>query len=119
MLQLENEYGGWLLSPKSANSFAYIDYLYNLTISSNFTQLLFTSDNIIYSKLNPVRRISNLMETANFGQDEPNLDQELWNMTKAQPDKPIYVSEYWTGWFDAWGQANHSTTSAKVSARFW
>lgn len=32
-------------------------------------------------------------------------------MTRSAPDRPIYVSEYWTGWYDFWG-GNHSNTSA-------
>jgi len=26
-----------------------------------------------------------------------------------QPNRPLYVAEYWSGWFDYWGQKHHRT----------
>lgn len=72
MLQIENEYGGNLLknvnpNPKSrAASEAYLRYLYKITRESGYHQQIFTSDNILYSKLNPIRGIlPDVLETTN------------------------------------------------------
>lgn len=53
-----------------------------------------------------------LFQAINFGQggySEPFLTHLRENI---QPNKPIYISEYWSGWFDFWGQNYHSTTGA-------
>lgn len=115
MVQLENEFGG---GSGNRNNIDYLHYLRNLTLESGFKQQLFTSDNIIYSRNNPIKNVfTDVLETANFGQDEPNLDDKLNKMSVNQPNRPLYVSEYWSGWFDAWTYKNadnpHQTTSAK------
>jgi beta-galactosidase GanA len=28
-------------------------------------------------------------------------------LRQSQPNKPLYVSEFWPGWFDAWGDKTH------------
>ena len=33
----------------------------------------------------------------------------LNELRKSQPNKPLYVSEFWPGWFDDWGTKTHST----------
>ncbi len=116
MVQLENEYGAYISENKKQqerdNNVKYLQYLRNLTLESGFTQQLFTSDNIIYSDQNPTRNIfpaeDNVLETANFGQDEGAIDAKLVNMSRAQPNRPLYVSEYWSGWFDAWSYQRHN-----------
>ena len=34
-------------------------------------------------------------------------------LRKSQPNKPLFVSEYWPGWFDTWGQKTHFNGSLK------
>ena len=29
-------------------------------------------------------------------------------LKKAQPHKPLHVTEFWPGWFDFWGDKNHN-----------
>ena len=29
-------------------------------------------------------------------------------MRHLQPDAPLMVTEFWTGWFDAWGNRKHN-----------
>ncbi|KAK3851558.1 hypothetical protein Pcinc_041804, partial [Petrolisthes cinctipes] len=51
--------------------------------------------------------------TANFkNQVEENLDTLL----QLQPDRPLMVMEYWTGWFDHWLAGIHSTFSPEKFA---
>lgn len=118
MVQLENEFGASL--NKNKNNIDYLRYLHNLTLEFGFVQQLFTSDNIVVSKNSPINGIfTDVLETANFGQGEisDNLDEELKNMSISQPNKPLYVSEYWTGWFDAWSYKNVSNQHQKTSAK--
>ena len=46
------------------------------------------------------------METTNFGD---NSLAKLNNLKQNQPNKPLYVSEFWSGWFDYWGDKTHHT----------
>lgn len=39
--------------------------------------------------------------SVNF-QNEPN--EGLGKLLAVQPNKPLLVMEYWTGWFDHWGR---------------
>lgn len=34
-----------------------------------------------------------------------------------QPDKPLMVTEYWSGWFDHWGESHHVLSVEKVVSR--
>ena len=45
-----------------------------------------------------------VLETANFNH---NSLVYLNALRKSQPNKPLFVSEYWPGWFDSWGQKHH------------
>ncbi|KAJ6224721.1 hypothetical protein RDWZM_003266 [Blomia tropicalis] len=98
-LQIENEYGSQI-----NHNLAYLTYLKNLTRQSGFKELLFTSDPVVVAKTYPIAGIDDLLETANLNE---NAYQELMKMRTAQPNKPIYVSEFWPGWFDSWGEKQH------------
>lgn len=43
--------------------------------------------------------------TSNF---QNNPIGELDRLHRLQPDRPLMVMEFWTGWFDIWGE-NHNT----------
>jgi beta-galactosidase len=32
----------------------------------------------------------------------------LNGLKKLQPNKPLYVAEFWSGWFDKWGDKSHN-----------
>ena len=102
MLQIENEYFGAPIE----HSLVYLEYLRNITRETGFTQQLFTSDPVEFAKANPIRTIPDLLETANLNE---NAFNELSEMKSAQPNRPIYVSEFWPGWFDSWGDKKHHT----------
>ena len=102
-IQIENEYFG------SAPTYIpidlkYLQYLYNFTRASGFNGLLFTSDPVEFAQNFPVSQISGLLETANLNMDVLN---QLMVMRKNMPGKPIYVSEFWPGWYDEWGNQQH------------
>jgi hypothetical protein len=35
------------------------------------------------------------------------------------PDKPIFSTEFWTAWYDAWGQPHHTRPAADVEYASW
>ena len=40
--------------------------------------------------------------TSNFGAKPTDVDKNLNELLSLQPDKPVFVTEFWTGWFDHW-----------------
>ena len=100
MLQLENEYSQYLSSVSQSRD--YLRYLYNITKSSGFNGLLFTSDPGDAAVYYPTKGIfdhNTVLETANTNKNLRNL---MRTMKQHQPGKPAYVSEFWSGWFDQW-----------------
>ena len=109
MLQLENEFGPRIQA--DPREIEYIRFLLNITREAGFHSALFTSDNFsIFPGGDPVRSISELLETAN---GNSNISASLDVMRHMQPHRPMYMSEYWTGWFDYWGAKTHSTWDVK------
>lgn len=49
-----------------------------------------------------------MLETINLNSNTLTLLTEL---RKNQPNKPLYISEFWPGWFDRWGDTTHHTYS--------
>ena len=43
--------------------------------------------------------------TANFKKDSI---ENMESLLELQPDRPILVSEYWSGWFDHWFEPVHN-----------
>ena len=44
--------------------------------------------------------------TANFQEIEDG--EKLFDLIRTkQPDAPLMVMEFWTGWFDHWGEEHH------------
>ncbi|KAH9399001.1 Beta-galactosidase-1-like protein 2 [Tyrophagus putrescentiae] len=105
MVQIENEYSGYY-----PDYLEHIHMLFNLTRESGYHQQIFTCDNMsTVSRLgNRTTSIAELFEAINFGQSE--YSPKFFNRfhTEIQPTKPMYISEYWSGWFDAWNQTGHS-----------
>ena len=49
-----------------------------------------------------------VLQTANFQTD---VVQHLDILKKLQPDMPLMVTEFWSGWFDHWTQKYHAGLS--------
>jgi hypothetical protein len=101
-LQIENEYGG------AVNKVAinYLTFLKDTVQKHGFKELLFTSDPGSKARTNPMKNFSGILETANLN---TNALATLTELRKNQPNKPLYVSEFWPGWFDQWGDKSHHT----------
>ncbi|XP_037029809.1 beta-galactosidase-1-like protein 2 [Bradysia coprophila] len=90
-VQLENEYAVfWPID------LPYMVYLKEVVESNDIDSLIFTSDN----SWNGFRGTPpGVFLTVNF-QTEP--EQNLETLREIQPDKPLMVMEFWTGWYDYW-----------------
>lgn len=73
-------------------------------------ELFFTSDNeggLVTGSVPDTLRTINLQEGAR------NL---LAYLRSAQPDKPLMVAEFWTGWYDHWTEAHNTYDASRVTA---
>lgn len=94
-VQVENEYGSY------AKDEEYMPFIKEALLSRGVTELLLTSDNKEGLKRGGVK---GALETINF--QKLNLD-DIRYLDEIQPQKPKMVMEYWSGWFDLWGQLHH------------
>ena len=107
MLQCENEYGYY------GDDKDYLKYLYEGYRKRGIDVPLFTSDGT--SKDNLLDgAIDGCMATLNFGS---RVEENFRAHDELYPDQPKMCMEMWNGWFDAWGDSEHHTTSAEDYAR--
>ena len=106
MLQCENEYGYY------GDDKEYLGYLKDGFIKRGIDVPLFTSDGT--SKANLLDgAIDGCLATLNFGS---RVEENFKAHDELFPDSPKMCMEMWNGWFDAWGDDKHHTTSAEVYA---
>uniref|UniRef100_A0A3P8U8A9 Beta-galactosidase n=1 Tax=Amphiprion percula TaxID=161767 RepID=A0A3P8U8A9_AMPPE len=94
-LQVENEYGSFARDEK------YMPFIKNCLQSRGVNELLLTSDNwegLRYGGMDGVLKTINLQRLS-FG--------AIQHLADMQPQKPLMVMEYWSGWFDVWGEHHH------------
>ena len=107
MLQCENEYGYY------GDDKAYLNYLAESYRSKGIDVPLFTSDGSKKDNLLD-GSIGGLLPTLNFGS---RVEENFKVFNELYPDKPKMCMEMWNGWFDAWGDKAHHTTSAEDYAQ--
>lgn len=107
MLQCENEYGYY------GDDKEYLNSLYNIYRKLGIDVPLFTSDGT--SECNLLDgTIDGCLATLNFGS---RVEENFKAHDKLFPNSPKMCMEMWNGWFDAWGDGMHHTTSAEDYAR--
>nr|XP_023822481.1 beta-galactosidase-1-like protein 2 isoform X4 [Salvelinus alpinus] len=94
-VQVENKYGSY------AKDIEYMPYIKEALLSRGIEELLLTSDNQDGWNLGGVNGV---LETINFQKLSPEGFKYL---DAIQPQKPKMVMEYWSGWFDLWGDLHH------------
>lgn len=107
MLQCENEYGYYGDDKK------YLQYLYRSYRDKGIDVPLFTSDGTSRENLLD-GYIEGCMATLNFGS---RVEENFRAHDELFPDQPKMCMEMWNGWFDAWGDEKHHTTSAEDYAK--
>ena len=103
MLQCENEYGYY------GDDKDYLEYLAKSYKEKGIDVPLFTSDGT-QEKYLIDGSIDGLLTTLNFGS---RVEENFKAFNSLYPDKPKMCMEMWNGWFDAWGDSKHHTTSAE------
>ncbi|ACO31564.1 glycosyl hydrolase, family 35 [Acidobacterium capsulatum ATCC 51196] len=97
-VQIENEYGDF------GGDAAYLEHLKKIFLKAGFTQsLLYTA--------NPSRAlvrgsIPGVYSAVNFAPG--HAAQALDSLAQLRAGQPLLSSEYWTGWFDHWGEPHQS-----------
>lgn len=94
-VQVENEYGN------HAEDTEYMSFIKEALLSRGITELLMTSDN---SRGLNKGGVKGVLETLNFQRLNP---YDIKYLDDKQPDKPKMVMEFWSGWFDIWGDLHH------------
>lgn len=101
LMQVENEFGAW-----GAEDRAYLTFLAELMRENGASVPLFTSDNLENDGLSR-GSFSGALATINFGSGAAKKLEVLRPYAKGGP---LMVSEFWVGWFDAWGDKVHHRT---------
>uniref|UniRef100_A0A8C8DAQ4 Beta-galactosidase n=1 Tax=Oncorhynchus tshawytscha TaxID=74940 RepID=A0A8C8DAQ4_ONCTS len=93
-VQVENKYGSY------AKDVEYMPYIKEALLSRGIEELLLTSDNQDGRNLGGVN--GGIVLTGHT--DSCTIVEPLAHLT---PQKPKMVMEYWSGWFDLWGDLHH------------
>jgi beta-galactosidase GanA len=102
--QIENEYGNTKVDNEPIDT-RYLEILKEILKENGVVELLFTSDTPSNGFFGTVPGV---LATANF-QDRPVYELAL--LKNYQPNKPLMVMEYWTGWFDHWTEKHHTRST--------
>lgn len=95
MVQVENEYGSYGNDSKYLRAIELLLHKYGMNV------LNFTSDGETNYFLSTGSRPS-LFKTVNFFTEDP--EHSFDELKRIQPDAPLMVGEFWTGWYDHWGE---------------
>ena len=105
-VQVENEYGSF------GKDHDYMKAMYQLVVDSGFNEsLLYTGDGA--DEL-PDGTLPNVFAGIDFGTGDAARSIKL--SQKFRPNAPIYVAEYWDGWFDHFGEPHQLTDAAKQTS---
>jgi len=103
--QLENEYGSFAQQDKSADpTHAYMTHMHDIFLRAGFTDSLL--DTVDGGDELPAGGVPGVFTGVNFGigQHQSQMDK----LAAFQSGKPLFVSEYWPGWFDYWGHPHQT-----------
>ena len=107
MTQIENEYGNFGPVPTD-DPHAYMAHLKQIFLAAGFTDsLLYSADN--WRNI-PKGDLDGLFAATNFGIGNHVGGTEA--IRKLRPNEPVFVSEYWPGWFDHWGHPHETRPTA-------
>ncbi|XP_057623204.1 beta-galactosidase-1-like protein 3 isoform X1 [Chionomys nivalis] len=101
-VQVENEYGSF------SKDGSYMEYIKKALLKRGIVEFLLTSDNDSGIETGSVE---GALATLNMPAFEKDSFLKLQQM---QNDKPIMVMEYWTGWYDTWGQRHNVKSATEI-----
>ncbi len=109
MMQVENDYGSY------ANDKKYLRQMAQLMRDKGVVVPLVTSDGPWHDMLDNGTIPDIALPTINCGSDIKKWFDVLRKFHGTK--KPLMVMEFWIGWFDAWGDEHHHTTSVEAAAK--
>ena len=104
-MQVENEYGSY------GNDQNYLRYLVDGMRCRGIDSFLFTSDGPRDGCLQG-GTLPDIFKTVNFAF---NAGTALAKLREYQPEGPLMVMEFWSGWFDHWGEQHHISADSSDS----
>lgn len=98
-VQVENEYGMY-----AGQDGAHLDTLAELLKNEGIVEPLFTSDgsNVWDNEKNTI--FEDGLKSVNF---KSNPEKHLKSLRGHFPEQPLWVMEFWAGWFDWWGEGRN------------
>jgi beta-galactosidase GanA len=98
--QVENEYAEWTNDTRAGR--AHLTFLHKLMRDLGALEVMFTSDgqNTITDAL-LMKPSAHVIHTLNF---QNANEHPLQVLKQREPHHPLMVMEFWTGWFDHWGE---------------
>jgi beta-galactosidase len=96
-MQVENEYGSY------GNDKVYLNHLKDGMRARGIDSFLFTSDGPRDHCLQG-GTLPDIFKTVNFAF---NAQEAFAKLREYQPEGPLMVMEFWSGWFDHWGEEHH------------
>jgi beta-galactosidase len=104
-VQIENEYGNY------SNDKKYMEHMRDIFIRAGFNgkdAMLYTVDP---SKSLAAGEIDGIFSGVNFGTG--GSERGLTALAAERPGQPLFVTEYWPGWFDHWGHPHETRPTDK------
>ena len=108
MFQIENEYGAY------GEDTEYLESIRDMMVKYGADVPMFTSDGPWHDYL-ACGGIPGTLQTANFG----SKGHEQFEILRKRigENKPLMCTEFWVGWFDAWGDKKHNTGNTEEHVR--
>lgn len=104
-VQVENEYGSF------ADDASYLRWVADALRQRGLTELLFTADGATPDMLE-AGSLPEILAAQTFGSDARSAYELHQRRT---PGNPFWCAEFWSGWFDHWGE-NHHVRAASSAA---
>jgi len=104
MVQVENEYGSF------GDDHEYTGAILKALRDAGFDGMLYTADGPEPERLSG-GTLPGIPAVINFGASSNPAD-EFATFAKSRAGVPKMVGEFWTGWFDHWGEQHHKTDPA-------
>jgi beta-galactosidase len=108
MVQVENEYGSY------GSDHKYMGAIRQMIRDAGFDVLLYTSDGSGEGELTN-GTLPDVLSVINFSASD-NPESEFAGFARFRTGVPKMNGEFWTGWFDHWGELHHRTNPAKEAA---
>lgn len=107
LMQIENEYGAY------GNDKKYLECLRDIMMGNNIVVPLITSDGPWDDYLQ-CGSIPGTLPTANFGS---KAEEQFKILNRFTENKPKMCTEFWIGWFDAWGDEKHHVVDGHTNSK--